>query len=72
MWKHNFVNRFINCEQWRKKFGNIKDGKIIAKQKAVFTTPTHITVRQNEKGFLNVHGVLFSNRKLMGNKEVEL
>ena len=44
----------------------------VVKMKAMFTTPTHITVRKNDKGFTNVHGLLFSNRKLMGNKEVEL
>jgi superfamily II DNA or RNA helicase len=69
MWKHNFVDRFVNCETTRRRVMSMNPATAV-KMQAMFATPTHITARKNDKGYFVVHGLWFKNRKLMGNKEV--
>jgi hypothetical protein len=61
----------VNCSKTAYRVGAMTAPAVV-KMQAMFTTPTHITVRTNAKGYKNVHGVAFTNRKLLGNKEVEL
>jgi DNA repair protein RadD len=71
IWQQTFVQRFVNCSKTAYRVGAMTAPAVV-KMQAMFTTPTHITVRTNAKGYKNVHGVAFTNRKLLGNKEVEL
>ena len=49
----------------------MKSAVDICNMKAMFTVPEEITHRINEKGKHLIHGMKFSNRTLMGSKEVK-
>lgn len=69
VWQHNFVNRFVNDVNWKRKVLSMRTATDVVKMQAMFNVPTHITARKSGD-YWNVHGVQFNSKRLMGGKEV--
>jgi len=71
VWQQQFVYRHIQDWSFRSRAMTMKSAVDICNMKAMFTVPEEITHRINEKGKHLIHGMKFSNRTLMGSKEVK-
>lgn len=71
VWQQQFVYRHIQDWSFRSRAMAMKSAVDICNMKAMFTVPEEITHRINEKGKHLIHGMKFSNRTLMGGKEVK-
>ena len=71
VWQQQFVYRHIQDWSFRGRAMAMKSAVDICNMKAMFTVPEEITHRINEKGKHLIHGMKFSNRTLMGGKEVK-
>lgn len=71
IWQQQFVYRHISDWSFRGRAMAMKSAEDICKMKAMFAVPEAITHRKSEKGKDVVHGMKFSNRTLMGGKEVK-
>jgi superfamily II DNA or RNA helicase len=69
IWQQQFVYRHIQDWSFRGRAMAIGSAEAVCRMKSMFTTPEEITHRINEKGKHVIHGMKFSNRTLMGNKE---
>lgn len=71
IWQQQFVYRHISDWSFRGRAMSMKTAADICKMKAMFAVPEAITHRKSEKGKDVVHGMKFSNRTLIGGKEVK-
>jgi len=58
VWRNQFAFKCVQSEQWRMKAGSMKAAAIV-KMQAMFSVPTHISARQNDKGKWNIGRMVF-------------
>lgn len=64
VWRNQFAFKCVQSEEWKFKAGNMK-AAAIEKMQAMFSVPTHISARQNDKGKWNIGRMVFRDSGLV-------